>query len=437
VRRAALGTGLVVALAGGGLLARAAFSRVGAAAADVPVVEVRPAPFTRTVNAEGTLRPVKSSPLTAPGEGRSLIIAWLAEDGVAVKKGDLVIRFDNDEAARALADGHDDREAALARIARERQQVGHALNERARTMALTKDELGKAAELGKKDPRYFPRNEVIESEIDEGLLTARLQQTEGAAGVERRLGDSRVALLAVDQRKAEIQSKKAADMLRSMEVRAPHDGTVVLQRWGWGQRILQAGDRAFPGMRIAEVTIGDRMEAEIMVLEADAGGLVPGQRATVVLDARPDVVWKAQVKKVDPFPKARHPEVPTQYFGAVLALEGDTSAVKPGQRLVATIVLDELARALVLPRQAVFRDGSGSYVYRLRSLGRGFEPARVTLGSGTVGRVLVTAGLAEGDRIALRDPARSADEAVAPAADGKRSPGSAGPSGGSGRGRGR
>jgi multidrug efflux pump subunit AcrA (membrane-fusion protein) len=432
VRRKLTIAGIVVAVAMAAFLARAAFSGAGGDAAGVPVFEVRPAPFVRTVSAEGTLRPVKASPLTAPGEGRSLIIAWLAEDGAPVKKGDVVIRFDNDEAARALADGRDDHAAALARIARERQQVGHTLNERARTAALTKDEIAEANELGKKDPRYFPRNEVIESEIDQALLSARLKQTEVVAGVEQRLGESRVALLAVDRQKADIQTRKAADMLRSMEVRAPHDGTVVLQRWGWGQRILQAGDRAFTGMRIADVTMGDRMEAEINVLEADAGGLLAGQRASVLLDARPDLPWKAKVKKVDPFPKAKHPEVPTQYFGAVLELEGDTSGVKPGQRLVATIVLDDVAAALVVPRQAVFRDERGSFVHRLRRFGLGFEPARVTLGPGTVGRVAVTEGLGSGDRIALRDPRKTADEAVAPPPEGRRSPGSA-PSTGGGR----
>jgi multidrug efflux pump subunit AcrA (membrane-fusion protein) len=418
---------VLAVLAGGAVLARTALSHVSAGAGGVPVFEVRPGPFVRSVRAEGTLRPVKASALTAPGEGRSLLIAWLVEDGATVKKGDVVIRFDNDEAVRALADGQDDREAALARIAREQQQVGHALNERARSAALTKEEIVKASALGKKDPRYFPRNEVIESEIDEGLLAARLRQTEVAAGVEQRLGKSRVALLAVDRQKAELQAQKAADMLRSMEVRAPHDGTFVLQRWGWGQRVLQPGDRAFAGMRIAEISMGDRMEAEISVLEADAGGLAPGRRATVVLDARPDVLWSAKVRKVDPFPKARHPEVPTQYFGAVLALEGDTSGVKPGQRLVATIVLDELPSALAIPRQAVFRDERGPLCHRLRSFGRGFEPVRVTLGSGTVGRVVVTGGLAAGDRIALRDPNRSVDEAVAPSPEG-RSPGRAPPS---------
>jgi HlyD family secretion protein len=409
---------LVVVAAGATLLTRAALSRIGTGGANVPVLEMKTGPFTRLVTAEGYLRPVKATPLTAPNRGRALLIAWLAEDGAQVKKGEVVIRFDSEEATRALADGQSDREAALSRIHKEKLQVGHALDERSRAASLTQEEMRQAGELGKKDPRFFPRNEVIESEIDQGLLQARLDQTKLASNVEKKLGASRVALLSVDREKAEREARRAADTLEALEVRAPHDGTFVIQRWGWGQRLLQAGDRAFSSMRVAEVATNDRMDAEVAVLEADAGGLVTGKRAQVVLDARPDVVWKARVKKVDPFPKAKHPEVPTQYFGAILAIEGNTAGVKPGQRLKATIVLDELPSALAVPRQAIFRLDNGTFVYRRRRWGGDFEKVPVTLGPGTVGRVVVIGGLAAGDRIALRDPSRSADDLANRAAPG-------------------
>ena len=95
--------------------------------------------------------------------------------------------------------------------------------------------------------------------------------------MEKQLGGSRVALLAVDREKAEREARRAADTLDALEVRAPHDGTFVIQRWGWGQRVLQAGDRAFSSMRVGEVATNDRMDAEVAVLEADAGGLVSRQ----------------------------------------------------------------------------------------------------------------------------------------------------------------
>jgi multidrug efflux pump subunit AcrA (membrane-fusion protein) len=161
---------VVVGIAAVAVIARAAFFGIGADDKDVPVFEVKPGKFSRTVGAEGYLRPVKATPLTAPGEGRSMLIGWLAEDGATVKKGEVVIRFDSNDVVRALADGKDDQTAALTRIEKERRAVDSALAERSRAAALTREEITRAHQLGKKDPRFFPRTEVIESEIDEALL---------------------------------------------------------------------------------------------------------------------------------------------------------------------------------------------------------------------------------------------------------------------------
>jgi HlyD family secretion protein len=434
VRRRLLVPAVLVGTAAVALAGRAILGRYSASGADVPVLEVRPAPFARTISAEGYLRPVKASPVTAPSEGRSLLIAWMAEDGAAVKKGEVVVRFDSEQALRELADGKDDQNAATTRIAKEQAAVDSSLADRARAAALTREEIVKARQLGKKDPRFFPRTEVIESQIDEALLASRLQQTEQSGTVERRLGKSRVALIAVDRHKATLELADASKTLEALEVRAPHDGIFVVQRMGWAQRMIQAGDRAFTGMRIAEVATSDRMDAEVMVLEADAGGLTSGKRATVILDARPDRVIKAKVKKVDAFPKPKHPEVPAQYFGAILSLEGDSSGLKPGQRLRATLVMDELPAALVVPRQAVFRKDDDTFVERRQKWSGRFERVPVTLGPGTVGRVVVTGGLGAGDVIALRDPRRSADQAASAAAAERPRVGRAPPGGGRGRG---
>jgi HlyD family secretion protein len=415
---------LALALVGCGYLARAAFFRMGPGGASVPVQEIVPGPFVREVTAEGHVRPVVATPLTASKQGRGFLIIWMAEDGSPVQQGDVVVRFDSDEATRALADGQDDHQVAVAKIQRERLQIKSALNERSRNAKLTEEEIARSRELGQKDPRFFPRREIIESEIDEAMLAARLERTQAAQQVEKRLGQTRVELLAVSRQKAELETKNAAKILTALELRAPHDGIFLLQRWGAGQRVLQVGDRVFSGMRIAEVATSDRMDAEVAVLEADAGGLVPGKRATVVLDARPDIVWKAKVKQVDPFPKPAYPHVPTQYFGALLEFEGQTAGIKPGQRLRARIVLDELPQALVVPRQAVFRNERGAFVYRRPGFAAVFEPVAVTLGPGTAGRVVVTSGLNAGDRIALRDPKVSTDEtAMASSHRGKRAEG--------------
>lgn len=422
MKGAIIGAALLATVGATAYYGRTLVWKLSSPAADVPTITVQAGPFTRVVQAEGTLKPLKTTALTAPREGRNgFLIDWIQEDGASVKKGDLLVRFDPSDATRVLADGKDERAAADQRIAKEQTLIDSTLADRQRTAQLMKAELASAKQLGKKDPRFFPRNEVIESQIDEGLYNERITKTEAAQTVEKRLAKSRIALLAVERKKADINSQQAQAALKALEMRSPHDGTFLIFRRN--DRILRSGDRSWPGMWIGEVATNDRMDAEVFVLEADAGGLAVGKRAEVVLEARPDQIWKGTVKRVDPFPKPQRPEVPAQYFGTLIELEGDTSGLKPGQRLHARIVLEELPQAIAVPRQAVFTTGSDeTIVYKRR--GGAFVPVPVKLGAGTVGRIVVAQGVSPGDVLALRDPTRSAEEAVAD--PGKRARGGAG-----------
>jgi HlyD family secretion protein len=402
---------LLAVLLGGAVLGTRAWRPGSGAAASVPTVTVAETAFTRTVSAEGVLKPVRTTVISAPSQGREpMMIAWMLEDGDPVKKGDVVLRFDSLEVQKRLADGQSDAEAAEKRIEKERNISLTSLDERDRGATLTREELEASRKLGKKDPRYFPRAEVIESEIDDGLYQRRLDHAREARQIEEKLMQSKVDLADIDRRKAQRFASQARATMEHLEIRAPHDGTFTLQRWGF-RGTLHPGDRAFAGMRIAEISTSLQMDAEVYVLEADAGGLTAGRPATVVLEAQPDVSWKARVKRVEPFPKPRQPEVPAQYFGTLLEIEGKTAGLRPGQRLHASIVLDEQPRALVVPRQAVFRRDNESIVYR--RAGERFEAVKVSLGPGTVGRLVITDGVRPGDRLALRDPTLSADEAVA------------------------
>jgi hypothetical protein len=75
--------------------------------------------------------------------------------------------------------------------------------------------------------------------------------------------------------------------------------------------------------------------------------------------------------------------------------------MKPGQRVRGTLVLDRDA-VLAVPRQAIFDEGGAAVVYRRDA--RGLTPVTVGLGAATAGRVEITAGLSDGDVVALRRP---------------------------------
>jgi len=150
------------------------------------------------------------------------------------------------------------------------------------------------------------------------------------------------------------------------------------------------------------------MQAEVYVLEADAGGLKPGRPATLTVESAFGVSYPARISRVDALAKPRVPGSPVQYFAVVLALDKtDPRVMKPGQRVQAVLRLDEKKGALLAPRQAVF-DREGRTVVFRRKAGGGFDPVAVKLGPSTMGRVVVESGIKKGDVLAMRDPTRPA-----------------------------
>jgi hypothetical protein len=405
----------VLAAAGGGawrLLGRGGTAGPGG----VPTFVVAEDRLVRRVSAEGNLRAVKATPLIVPktsGFG-AMKIAWLAPDGGIVKQGDVVVRFDRTGPEKQLADGRADLESANARLAAEQIKAGAAVAARDTAAKLASDELAQTRRFQSRDQEIFSRNQIIESELDAQLATARKHHAEQTRSVERDLSRTKASLIAVEQQKAELAINHARSALDSMEIRAPHGGIFVLQR-NWRGEYPKVGQQMWPGQRVADIPLLEAMEAEVFVLEVDGSGLAEKQatevRAEVVIEARPETVHRGKVRLVDKLAKPRIDGVPIQYFAVVIELERTEPAVmKPGQRVRARLILDE-ERALVVPRQAVMSKDGKSFVYRRTPRGE-LESVPVELGAATSGRVAVTKGLAAGDVIALRDPTRSVDQAL-------------------------
>ena len=376
----------------------------------IPTHTLAKTSFVRRVNAEGNLRAVKATPVTAPqSDMGAMKIAWLAADGSPVKAGEVVIRFDPTEPEKQLRDSQADLAAADAKLAGEHIKSTTAVNSRDGDAELAAAELEQQRKFKSKDGEIFSRNTIVEGEIDESLAAAKQQHAEQTKQIERKLAKSKAGVITVEKQKARIEISHAKSALERMEVKAPHDGILVLRR-NWRGELPRVGEQVWSGQKIAEIPLLDSMEAEVFVLEVDGSGITDKQPAEIVVESRPDLVFKATIKLVDKLAKPRVPGVPVQYFAVVLELEKtDNAVMKPGQRVRGTLILDA-ADALVVPRQAVVAKDGKNVVFRRGA--HGYDPVEVELGASTSGRVVITKGLAPGDVVALRDPARSIDQAM-------------------------
>jgi HlyD family secretion protein len=407
VKRAVIAVVVLVAL---GVTTARLLRGAGPKRDELATYTVGKASFVRRVVAEGNLRAVKATRLVAPqGSGRMgpLKIAWLAPDGTLVKAKDVVVRFDPSDPEKQLRDGQADLESASAKLHEEAIKSSAAVAGRDTDAVLARDELDQTRKFQSRDQMIFSRNQIIESEIDEQLAGARQAHAEHAKQIERHLSRSNAAVIGVEHRKAELAITHAQAALKSMEIVAPTDGIFVLER-NWRGAMPKLGESLWPGQAVAQIPILEAMEASVYVLELDGSGLAENQPAQVVIEARPERVFSGKVRMVDKLAQPRQPGSPVQYFGVVIALDQtDRDVMKPGQRVRATLILDQ-ADALVVPRQAVIDKEGKNVVYRRAAAG--FQPIAVELGAATSGRVVITKGLAAGDVIALRDPTHTLDQ---------------------------
>ncbi|HXY41343.1 MAG TPA: HlyD family efflux transporter periplasmic adaptor subunit [Vicinamibacteria bacterium] len=383
----------------------------------VATIEVRPGRFLREVEARGTLHAVRATPIVVPPEsGRSQRVAFLAEDGTLLRKGDVIVQFDPFDAQREAADGQADLAAATARIDKAAADGRKNSRSIAIDREVAREDLKRAESYKLTDETIYSRHQIIESRLSRELASTQLEVAGQRLEASGQLSATDTALGRIDAGKASFKVQMAEKSLSALHVTAPHDGLLVLER-NWRGETTFVGDTLWPGQKVAELPELSQLEAKVMVLEADGAGLKPGLSARLIIEGRTEE-HQATVARVEPLAKTAGWS-PVRYFEATLSLaRTDPSFMKPGQRVRATIRLEEADGVLAVPRGAVFDRDGRRIVYRRQS--GGFVPAEVTIGRQSVSRLVIDSGLRAGDVVALRDPARK------PAAgSGETSPGGA------------
>lgn len=215
---------------------------------------------------------------------------------------------------------------------------------------------------------------------------------------------------------------KLREQLSFCEVRAPNDGLVVYnsstRRGRWNDDPPEPGMELSPNEVVIVLPDTSEMVASVRVHESLAGRLVPGQGATVKIEALGSTILPGRVESIGVLAESGNWRDPNlrEYTVRILLEPGDLATqLKPSMRAEATIVLDRVDEALTIPVQSVFSEGRLRYVYR--PAGPRYERVPIQLGRRSETQAEVLAGLEAGDRVLIRSPeagevlSRSWDEA--------------------------
>jgi HlyD family secretion protein len=227
------------------------------------------------------------------------------------------------------------------------------------------------------------QRDAAQAQLDLLLAGATEEQI---AAVEAQVAQARAAL------------ELAELSLENATLRAPFDGVVAAVN-------VTAGEMASAGLPAVALVDTSRFRITVSVDEIDVGRLSEGQTAEVTLDAFPDVTINGAVERIAPVATLEGGVV---YYDVVIGLAPTDVPIRADMTANATIVVEELADALVIPTWVVRVDRSTGQTYVDRQVGDGgtvgdrpqrVERVDVVLGVRHEGVAQVLDGLSEGDQV--------------------------------------
>lgn len=208
------------------------------------------------------------------------------------------------------------------------------------------------------------RKSALVTGTDKEIAKAKLQEAQSAAAVARTNLDLSI-------------------------VRSPMDGVVY-------DFDLKKGAFVNPGDLIAKVGKLDRLRVTVYVDEPDLGKVRQGEMVEITWDGLPGHQWKGEVDKL---PTQIVP-VGTRQVGEVgCVIENPDRDLLPNANINADIEATVAPNALVLPKEAIRRQGSETGVMLLQ--GDRVVWRKISLGVSSYTKTQVLSGLMDGDAVAM------------------------------------
>ena len=246
--------------------------------------------------------------------------------------------------------------------------------------------------------------ELSQARTEAQITKESLRQLESAAAY--RMEQKKAAITAAESRIQEASSKLALarQQLARTEVRADVPGIVVYRQvfFGSEQRKPQVGDQVWANQPLLILPDISRMQVETRVRETDIHKIERNQSVVIRVPAYPDLRLTGEVSLVGTLAQEEKERRGAKFFQVTILVKESEPRLRPGMSATVEIQVEERARAVYVPLEAVFDRDGRSICYAL-DRGR-LHPREVVLGPSNQDFVVVEKGLRKGERVALREP---------------------------------
>ena len=399
---------------GGGLYA--AYHYTSSTEVEVATARARRADFIISVRSRGDIKSARSTILKAP-PAPGLRIVHLANNGIPVKKGDVVVAFDavsqeQNVISQTTTVQSDDGDIVQLKATQK-------MNDEADAMSKMQSEYGvESAKLDASKAEVLSKVDGEKNRISVEVAEGNLQQVKASINAHQVGNEADLSRLNQRLDKAQRDLDTATSYLGLMQLRAPTDGVAIVlsnfrSQGTFGQSTppFKEGDNAWNGAEIVEIPDLSELYIDLKLEEVDRGKIQIGQAVRVRVDAIPDKEFEAQLDYISPIANLvfKGGSTPEKSFPARATLKHLDERLRPGMSASAEVIIERQPNMLLIPARASFdRDGKPAvYVQK----GKQFTVRAIEVGKRNDDDIIIIGGLKEGEIVTLESPTDAAKRA--------------------------
>lgn len=352
--------------------------------------------ITVSATSTGTVKSENEYSVTAERVGK--ISKLYAEEGDAVKEGQLLAEFDKEDASlelkRAEAALNEARNKLKESIEAYQPFKGQIDNDIKKTKAIFDETDARLLRYsGLNEKGYVPDETVEQIKKDRSVAEASYATALAA----RKNLDSKIYAIKA-QENAVNETEKSFELSRLNYgysfVRAAYGGVITAKQ-------TRVGTLVAKGAVIYSLVSVEPLYFEAFIDEADVPKVAVGQDVKLSMDAYPDKELRGKVYRISPVVLGSRLEARTFEVRIRLATEAgrleSTPKLKPGMSSDVEIITGKVENALLAPSHAIIERGGKSFLYvvsRFRAVLK-----EVSTGPSNWTYTVIKSGVAEGDEV--------------------------------------
>jgi multidrug efflux pump subunit AcrA (membrane-fusion protein) len=299
------------------------------------------APSKREIRVTGIVQAVHATKVFVPqiwGQGGPMTLTKLIPNGTHVKEGDLIAIFDStqqtDIAREALAKYEDLGHQVEQKVAQNRADA----EKRTSDLRQAEADLAKAEIELKKGP-VLAELDRLKAELRASNAKNHLESLKRSQTAREKSDLAAVHILELQRDRQKVTLDRTRNNIAKLEVKAKIAGVVAHQNLYRNNSMghAQEGDQLYQGQAIVSIFDPTEMMVRCAVGEPDGAVLKEGVKATVYLDAYPELVLPATFEFASPVASSALGS-PIKAFGAVFKLDKSDPRLMPD--LSAAVVVE-------------------------------------------------------------------------------------------------